>query len=51
MEDLNFVTNSPAALKHLSASTEGGGNLSRQFFNLLRTFGHSRLASKNIISF
>ena len=31
MEDFNFVINSPAAPKHLSASSEDGGNVFRQF--------------------
>ena len=51
MEDFNFVMNSPAALEHPSASSEDGGNVSRQFFNLLKAFGHFWVASKNIISF
>ena len=51
MEDLNFVKKSPAAVKHLSASTEDGGNVYRQLFNFLRAFGHSWVASKSIISF
>ena len=40
MEGFNFVINIPAALKHLSASSEDGGNVSRRFFILLRAFGH-----------
>ena len=39
-EDLNFVINSPAALKHLSASTEDGGRVFRQIFSFLCTLGH-----------
>ena len=34
-EDLNLVINSPAALKHLSPSTENGGKVFRQIFSVL----------------
>ena len=39
-EDINLVINSPAALKHLSASTEDGGRVLRQIFSFLSTLGH-----------
>ena len=39
MEDFKLAVNSPAALKHLSAFGEDGGNVFRQFFNLLGIFG------------
>ena len=38
-EDLNLVINSPAALKHLSASTEDGGRVFRQIFSVLSALG------------
>ena len=34
-ENLNLVINSPAALRHLSASTEDGGRVFRQIFIFL----------------
>ena len=36
-EDLNLVINSPAVLKHFSASTEDGGRVLRQIFSFLST--------------
>ena len=44
-DDLNFETNSPAALKHFSASTEKGGSEFRQDFMIAKTTGHSLVAS------
>ena len=40
-ENLNLVINSPAALKHLSASNEGGGRVFRQIFIFFNTLGQS----------
>jgi len=42
---LNFEIDSPATLKHLSASTEESGSEFRQDFRLFKTLGHSSVAS------
>ena len=41
-DDLNFETNNPEALKHLSAFAEEGGKEFKQDFKIL---GHSFVAS------
>ena len=44
-DDLSLVINNPAALKHLSASTEDGGNDDKDTFRHFRDLGISFVAS------
>ncbi len=44
-DDLSLVINNPAALKHLSDSTEDGGNDDKDSFRHFRDLGISFVAS------
>ena len=49
-ENLNLVINSPAALKHLSASTEDGERVFRQIFQFFEHFETQILCGQHVES-
>ena len=44
-DDLNFVTNNPEVLKHLSACADVGGKKFKQDFKTFEILGHFFVAS------